>query len=668
MDIFPEEPFHMNYDFEDIDRQTLKNKFNEVMKLTLDDLPFGDTISNKYKEALKKVVYYIMYYNRFQKIATIPMITGGGKSTALINAVSFMANDPVLFPYCGTIILKLQIQDCEETANAINKKVGKEIAYAYHSGKGNGKTPKNRISKKRLMQYPILVMCHQGYKKLSKHNDCSRILNWTNAKVHNKYSQYNQFTRRRLVIDEEMSNVEIKNITLNTITLVENTILNMGNKYLFNLFNKFITNVKEEFIKPYYVKRNSAEFIKLSLAKPKQLDKYIYNYGDKATQEAYIDIVDLLRHGGYVQYYDSIDKKRITTYSYININNPLFYTVQLDATAKINCLYDINKDYKLVDLPNIKTYNNTFIHIFDKITGSRSTIEVGFNGDLLESCICDIKSKAKIGDKILIMLNNKDYIAKFKDMFFNLPNTNDKAFFLQSVKGGYGGTDAIIVDFVYYGAFAGKNNWVDYNKLYMIGIPIYGETTYPILYSVNKDVSNFLKLDTTLVPLDGARRYLQQEFEEVRTSVIAKELIQGINRIRCRLYKDGDTPEAHIYMINKDKKLDEVIKSAMPGVNILYDWKLDYKHKQSGKKTEITSKEKLINEIIRIQDNPVYRQFLIAKKILTNKGIKKVDLRKLCNINSRQVFSKAINSPMFIQFCKDRDIDISNPYKHYMKI
>ena len=35
------------------------------------------------------------------------MITGGGKSTALINAVSFMVNDDLLHEFSGTIILKL---------------------------------------------------------------------------------------------------------------------------------------------------------------------------------------------------------------------------------------------------------------------------------------------------------------------------------------------------------------------------------------------------------------------------------------------------------------------------------------------------------------------------------------------------------------------------------
>lgn len=662
IELFKEEPFYMNYNYEEINKNALKQKLKDVLRSTINDLPFGKTISDEYKKALKKVIYYIMYYNKTQKIATIPMATGGGKSTALINAISFMANDPILYPYSGTIILKLEQKDCEETANAINKKADREIAYAYHSGKGENKRPKNQISKKKLLQYPVLVMCHEGYKELSRHNDCGRILNWTNAKVHDKYSQYNLFTRKRLIIDEEMSNVQIQNITLDTITLVENSILNMGNKYLFNAFNKFITQIKEEFLKPYDIKRNSAEFIKLNVYTPDKLDKYIFNYGDKATQEAYFALLDLVRHGGYVQYSDDINKKCITTYSYININNPMFYTVQLDATAKINCLYDINDDFILVDLPDFKTYQNTYIHIFDKITGSKSTIQKGLNEGLLESCIRDIKSKANKDDKILIIINNKEYLNLFKEKFFEVETFKPESYH------GCPNEKYTIIDFTYYGAFTGKNTWVDYNKLFLIGIPIYGETTYPILYKVNSKTEDFLKLDTTLIPLDGARRYLQKEFEEVRVSIIAKELIQGINRIRCRLYDKGDTPEAHIYMINKDKEIDKLIKKAMPDVNILYDWNLDYEHKYNNSKQQLTNEEILINKIKEIQDNPVYRQLLIAKEILTDKGIKKKDLRELCGIKSKQIFSRTFKSPMFLQFCTDRQIDISNPQKHYLEI
>lgn len=646
----------MNYDFYGVDKRTLSNKLADVLENTINDLPFGENISDEYRCALTTTLYYIMYYNKENHIATIPMITGGGKSTSLVNAVSYMVNDEVLYEHSGTVILKLEQKDCDETVEQINKKVGREVAYAYHSGLGKNKRPKNQISKTKLKLYPILVMCHEGFKELMKNEKREMLLNWSDAQVDKKFSKFNNAERRRLIIDEEISNIEIKTITLKTITLIENEILNMGNEDLFNEFHDFIIKVKREFIKPYEIKRNSAEFIYIDVKIPSKLSEYIYKETNKATQEAYLALIDLIKHGGYIQYSDDINKKCITTYAHIDVNVPIFYKVQLDATSKINNLYEINKDYKIVKIPEFKTYNNTYIHIYDKITGSRSTIEKGFSDGLLDICVKDIVSKTNEGDKILIILNNKKYVDIFKEKLLKFKLSHG----CKNINAEF--------DFTYYGAFTGKNNWSEYNKLFSIGIPIYSETTYPILYHVNSGLSNLLDLDTTLIPIKGARRYKQEEFEKVRVSLIAKELIQGINRIRCRWFKDGDTPEAHIYMINKDKEVDCLIKKSMPDVNLLYDWKLDYEHEYTDNQNILTSEEVLIQEITKIQDNLVYMELLITKGLLTDKGIKKSELRKLCNIKSRQTFSDILKTPLFIQFCKDRNIDISKPNSHYLKL
>ncbi len=652
---------NINYQFNNINPKVLKEKLKVVLQNTINDLPFGDKISDKYKKALEIVAYYIMYYNKESTIATIPMVTGGGKSTALINAVAFMVNDPELYMYSGTTILKLEQKDADFTANAINAKAGRKVAYSFHSGLNAKGKLKNRISKKELAQYPVLVMCHEGFKTLIRDDKNDRILNWSDGIVSHTYSDYNKFQRRRLIIDEEISNTEIQTITLKSIALIENAIMNMGNRYLFSIFNNFIEEVKSVFVKPYQIKANSSLFISLDIKVPKKLDQYIYKEANKGTQQAYLTLRNFIKHGGYIQHADDINNKVITTYSYINLNIPIFYKTQLDATANINYLYDINNDFELVKLPSFKTYSNTYINIFYKITGSRSIIEHGFNHGLMESCIKDIKSKAKKDDKILIILNNKEFINKFTEAFYN--NTD-----VSKVICGCEEDCGYEVDFTYYGAFKGKNDWSLYNKLFLIGIPIYTETTYPILYKANSKTEDFKDFNTTLAPMDGARRYLQQEFEKVRTSLIAREVIQGINRIRCRWFEDGDTPEAHVYTINKDKQIDYIIKKAMPEVKILYDWDLDYTSSYQQTEVEPAKEELLMNKIVKIQDNILYRESLKAKGILAERGIKKKDLRELVDINNRQTFSRIFSSPIFHQFCIDRNINIGNPRSHYIKI
>ena len=632
-------------------RDLLDKKVSEVVELTINNLAFGNIISVEYKEALATVVNYIMFYKKEDKIATLPMITGGGKSTALKNAMAYMVNDDILFPYSGTIILMLQQEDCNDAVRDINIKAGKEVAYSYHSGKDENRNIRNRISKKKLEKYPILIMCHEGFKELMRDNNYDKILHWTDGKVDRKTSDYNKFLRRRLIIDEEISSIKIQNITPKTIEKVKNGVWNMGNKELFDKFGEFIKGIEEEFVKPYEIKRNSSKFIYVDIKVPEELDQYIYEYCDREVQECYISLLNFINHGGYVQYSDDVEKKSITTYGYIDINSPLFHTVQLDATANINYLYKINNIFEIIEIPQFKTYKNTYIHIFDEITGSRSKIEDGFENGLLESCIKDIKDKSNENDKVLIILNKKELVEMFKEKYYQDDNTTK-------------GT----IDFVYYGSLTGKNHWRDYNKLFSIGIQILGETIYPIYYYLNSGEKDFNKYDTTMKPVKGARVYKEMEFERVRLSMIAKELIQGINRIRCRLYQNGDTPEAHIYLINKDKEIDRLIQLAMPGVNIAYDWDLDYTDKnEENKRHEKYPPEYIIIGIIkRIQEDEIFRQELIDTGKFTSKGIKKQILRELCEIRTRDTFNKALKSPLFQEFSNDKQIDINT--SHYIKI
>jgi hypothetical protein len=52
-----------------------ESKVNAALELIINDLPFGNTISEKYKTALKKVIETIMFYNNESKIAVVPLET-----------------------------------------------------------------------------------------------------------------------------------------------------------------------------------------------------------------------------------------------------------------------------------------------------------------------------------------------------------------------------------------------------------------------------------------------------------------------------------------------------------------------------------------------------------------------------------------------------------------
>ena len=73
------------------------------------------------------------------------------------------------------------------------------------------------------------------------------------------------------------------------------------------------------------------------------------------------------------------------------------------------------------------------------------------------------------------------------------------------------------------------------------------------------------------VVINGARKLMDSDYRETADSIIAAELIQAINRVRCRKWEKGDTLHTHIFMLNKDLDVLNLIETSMGGVKITYD-------------------------------------------------------------------------------------------------
>ena len=246
-----------------------------------------NSLSTEYKQAIKLLVFDILYYNKKDKILTVPLPTGSGKSMITELTLANMYINDKLKKNCGTIILKLTIDDCNETASHINTYVGKRIAYPYHTGRYNDKKS-NFIKPDELLQYPILILTHEGFKNYTQDilntstiKEEEKFTVWTDRKVDKIKVNYNAFNRNRLIIDEEISNVEPINITMDKINNLENAILNMGSNKLFDEFNNFIINIKKQFIKSYSEKANKLHFTYFdNIEIPEGLDEAIFDIKD----------------------------------------------------------------------------------------------------------------------------------------------------------------------------------------------------------------------------------------------------------------------------------------------------------------------------------------------------------------------------------------------------
>jgi len=566
------------------------------------------------------------------------------------NGISYMLKNKLLQSYAGTIILKLTIEDCEETVNTINKKVGIDLAYAYHSGMDiENNRRKNSISNDELKEYPVIVLTHTGYLQLIDKDDIQKLCEWSDKRINTKHGKYNTYYRERLIIDEAINNVQFMTINMNTIITIENAIMNFGNEDIYDQFNGFITKIKKEFLRSYDIKKNSVFFCTFeNVEVPEGLDELFFSCKDRQAKEAYMAIRTMLATGGYVNIDKDIKYKSIITYKYIDINNPYFYKITLDATSGINYLYEIDDKSEVRDLPQIKSYKNMHLNIFNGVTGSSSSMKKGLEDGLLGAIIEDIKSKIVGEEKVLIVTNSEERDKLIKEALKDYDKLEQ-------------------IDITHYGRTVGSNKWSKFEKIFVLGIQLLPDAIYPLMYftsSVSEDelsAEKFNSLDTTLVPVKGNRKYKQKEFEKVKISTISSLIVQTLNRVKCRGYVEGNCPETYGYLINRDREIDALIEKAMPGIQIDYNWNLKYESKKTGKQVENNKEtvDTLIEFYEKVKLDEDYRNELINDGILTDKGLSKAKIKELLDMKDI-TFKKSMNKPLMLQYIKDKNIDIES--------
>lgn len=640
--------------------ETKKNYLKSATNMTVQALRnYGNTIEEDrdYYNGLQQLMYYIMFYSNKEKMAVINFPTGCGKSTAMNNGMAYLLKNKDLCTYSGTIILKLTKEDCNDTMNTINSISKSNLAYSYHSGYDkNNDRQRSSITEEELRKYPIIILTHKGFLKLIEKDQINKLYEWTDMKIDGNQGKYNTYYRNRLIIDEAINNVEFMSITIKTINILENAIMNLGNEDIYNLFNSFIMKIKIEFLKPYDAKKNKVFFCTFdNIEVPEGLDEAMYEIKDTKAKESYLAIRTMLTNGGYVAYSDKIEYKSITTYKYININVPYFHQVVLDATSSINYLYKINPKLRVIDLPQIKSYRNVHLNIFNGLTGSISSMKNSFQDGFLDAVVQDIKNKINDKDKILIVVNNVDREKEINEVFENYEHKDQ-------------------ISCTHFGLTIGSNKWSEFTKIFILGIQLMPEAIYPLMYftnSLNEEdftKEKFNSLDTTTLPIKGNKKYKQKEFEKVKTSTISSLIVQTLNRIHCRACVNGESPETYAYFVNRDKEVDYLIKEAMPDIQISYDWNLQYESKSKGKiienKKEIV--EILIDCFERIISDEKYKLELINQEVLTDKGISKSKLKTLLDIKN-DTFKKAMIKPIMLQYIKDKNLDITSNNR-YIKI
>lgn len=490
-----------------------------------------------------------------------------------------------------SIFCRQFIENCNESANRINELAKKQIAIAIDYE--NVKEYKGSIEK-----YPIIIITHEKYRRLSKDLEQQNI--YKNG-------------RAILVIDEEINMIKPIDFRakdhgtfvgmLNNFTTLRDLYLEITSE----LYNFISSNTKKIFYKPA---NNMEENIKrLRVLLNANIDRNYAELFDSTTRDIFeeIDKLEIFLNNVSVA-----DGKVIYNYD----RNIKFWKLKnniiLDACADLNYIYKISTEFKVAKQDKVFDHSNWSINVINHNScKTRKQKSKNFYMEVNKH----MQSIVNDNDKMLV-IGSKDEMNKIW--------ANEKT------------------SFIWIGNFVGKNNWKDYTKCYIVSNPQWKFTDYVLSYMYYSGASfiNGDKWDAG--SNDGVYRFRNKELESIRQTTIAACIYQAIKRINRDNSKNTEA-----YIINNDQEvLNMVIKEFQ---NIKVDnHSLDIKYETGKKKQEYDKKR---------EDEAYYTKFIEVVNGLEKGVYQKKWIREQIGLSNVKVFSqKVLNKQKVIDYMASANI------------
>jgi len=456
----------------------------------------------------------------------------------------------------GAIFIVRTIDQCEEAVAKINSHAGEEVAITRHS--------KNNVTLTECSFKPILVITHEAFVRSVEKVDGEFIGVWGSI------SHWSGGQRKLTIVDESLTNV------------IEHHIVKLTDVYA--LLGDIPSYVRNKFQKEDEVLDRIATTIKDSRKARLEGSQVLLQW--KARQ---FDLPEDLDWEGLRtelsasmrsrKYSDEVVKTRLkqhldTIRSVEGITNSWCYTsakggehvltssrfkvpeevpgpVVLDATASQDVVSFLlgGEKVSLTSLPRSRSYKNVTLHV----ARTKSRVGVGKNemrGDRT------VRSEA-----LMRTISNMD-----KDNKWLVVCHKDVEPIMLKVR-----PDHLHVSVAHWGAIDGKNNWNDHDNVVIFGLSYRDEVwSNNALLSVKEAVD-----DDTIkgVKTGNMNKTLHQR-------VLAADVIQAVNRIRCRkvIDSEGNCPTADVWLILPPDVTGDYILQAltteMPELNVV-DWEYD---------------------------------------------------------------------------------------------
>lgn len=220
----------------------------------------------------------------------------------------------------------------------------------------------------------------------------------------------------------------------------------------------------------------------------------------------------------------------------------------LDATAPVNAIYSLQNKYKgdvyTVPVSRTRNYDGFTIKCGRTLTGNGS-----LDKDSIHQMCNSIAKEFEPGDKILFVTHkvNKSFISTWREV---------------------SGIVDVEMAIEHYGNITGKNNWRDYNKVALIGLPHKNTEFYQSL--------NIVKTCEELAyQSEGKQNHTQIEYTD-----LASDMVQATARIRVRniINAEGGCLPAKAYITMNPMKslystLEDSLLKQFPGAEIT-EWEL----------------------------------------------------------------------------------------------
>jgi len=505
-------------------------------------------------------VYLHNHCNTNKTYFNIPAPTGSGKTQILKHYTSELVRQR---SDIGVLIVTNYISDAEEVAKDINNWSNSSYAAeTYHSS--------SRISRDELYKFndiQVVVITHENY--IRNHNVDS-----TNHNIYQQLTTFNNSDREIVIIDEEVNLINHISISKSSISTIESSLTTLVSRtsddtakqelylarYLLNNYDKLF--YKEHQNKrlignktPLLQKLSSA--LKLTVSEVKKLFELTYlknsinnNVLKNINQQLNIKGVDTnaqnlkyLLDANLYEYTNSYGYEyRTSTLEYPNKSIAI-----LNATANPDSIGIPN--LKTVKLPKVKTYE--YVRLFNIKTDGKYLGKDAF--DKLDAS----------GTEEDVFNQMPETLCDFAQFDYDYEDDNNKesAFFThQKVKEGLRiNSSNVTVD--HFGNLLGVNKYRNCNNIIIYGIQIKPKYIYidSLIHSVGVDA---------LLPKN------KDKLRDIAYADISADIVQAINRGRCRGIVDRKAPKMDVQLVmpnnkNLTSQILSFIAKSMPGVQIL---------------------------------------------------------------------------------------------------